>query len=111
MPSFGSHSVLTEAIVPLLPAFGLILPCPLVHQSESMLLCLLHTRQSLGNTLLRPLRPRLVSPPVLLLRRHVGGGYDAPVRVDEPECDETSVAGLGGVFGTKRRYSVLAESK
>lgn len=37
-------------------------------------------------------------PPVLLLRRHVAGRDDALVWVNEPECDEASVAWFGWVL-------------
>lgn len=75
----------------------------LVHQLQSMLLRLFHRHEALRWVVL------VISIPVSLLRRYVGGRDDAFVRINKPQSQESSVARLGRVFEPKRRNSMLAK--
>ena len=53
------------------------------------------------------LRPRQIPPPLLLLAGHVCGANHLDVGVDEEECDNLAMAGLGWVSELERADAVL----
>lgn len=93
----------------------------LLHQLEPKFLSFLHRDRKVLHIfhylihdffrqLLKPLAiSDLRTPPIPLLRRHVGSRDDTAMRVDQKQCQYLSVSWLRRVFELEWRHSVLED--
>jgi hypothetical protein len=93
---------------------------PLLHQFQPKFLRVLQTEWKINifkdmvlqldrkaGYLLILLRPRQIPPPLLLLAGHMCSANHLDIGVDEEECDDLAMAGLGWVSKLERADAVL----